>query len=65
MWMEKILYYFGSKMVVYIGEKYVWNFFLKSKVEKKNKYLTNELNDIYDKMIEEHIMGDYVMIEHG
>ena len=52
-------------MVVYIGEKYVWNFFLKSKVEKKNKYLTNELNDIYDKMIEEHIMGDYVMIEHG
>lgn len=63
MWFEKIIYYIGNKLVVYIGEKYLWNLIVKSKLEKKNLYLTDELNNAYIKLLEEHEDDDYVLVD--
>ena len=63
MWFEKIFYYIGNKLVVYIGEKYLWKLMIKSKLEQKNKYLTYELNNAYGKLLEEHEDDDYVLVD--
>jgi len=63
MWFEKIIYYIGNKLVVYIGEKYLWKLMIKSKLEKKNKYLTDELNNVYGKLLEDHDDDDYVLVD--
>lgn len=63
MWFEKIIYYIGNKLVVYIGEKYLWKLMIKSKLEKKNKYLTDELNNAYGKLLEEHEDDEYVLVD--
>ena len=62
--MEKMFYYFGSKLVVYLGEKFVWKVFVKERFELRNKYLTDELDDVYSKMIDEHVRDDFVLIDH-
>ena len=63
MWFEKIFYYIGNKLVVYIGEKYLWKLMIKSKLEQKNKYLTDELNNAYGKLLEEHEDDEYVFVD--
>lgn len=63
--MEKIIYYIGNKLIFYIGEKYVWKMIGKTKMEKRNKYLTNELNYVYSTMIKDHVdENEFVIIEN-
>ncbi len=62
MWFEKLVYYFGNKLVLYLGEKYLWRLLVKSTLEKKNLYLMDELDHVYSKSIEEQETDGYVLV---
>lgn len=64
MWFDKVVYYLGSKMVIYLGEKYIWKLMMKTRTERKNLYLMEEIDTVYSKLIKEYEDDEYVYIKN-